>query len=205
MTGEVIILSVLGIATLAVIVALVRRPEWTNGVGGKILAFLALLALPGLLLVGGAGRHYDQAKTTSFCLSCHVIQPYGESLYIDHPRFLPAAHYQNKLIPADKACYTCHTSYTMFGDVDDKVRGVRHVWHSVMGTASDPVKLYKPYENRTCLECHEGARSYEENTVHAPFRTELMAGTKSCLMCHNLIHEVTKLDRFDRWDPKAAP
>ena len=205
MTGGVIILSVLGTATLAVIAALVRRPEWTNGVRGKILAFLALLALPGLLLVGGAGRHYEQAKTTSFCLSCHVIQPYGESLYIDHPRFLPAAHYQNKLIPADKACYTCHTSYTMFGDVDDKIRGVRHVWHSMMGSASDPVKLYAPYENRACLECHEGARSYEENTVHAPFRTELIAGTKSCLMCHNLIHEVTKLDRFGRWDPEATP
>ena len=171
MTGGVIILSVLGTATLAVIAALVRRPEWTNGVRGKILAFLALLALPGLLLVGGAGRHYEQAKTTSFCLSCHVIQPYGESLYIDHPRFLPAVHYQNQLIPADKACYTCHTSYTMFGDVDDKIRGVRHVWHSVMGSASDPVKLYEPYENRACLECHEGARSYEEHTAHTPFRS----------------------------------
>ena len=205
MTGDVILLSLLGLATVALIAAFVRRPEWTDAVGGRILAFVALFALPGLLFLGGAGRHYEQAKTTDFCLSCHVIEPYGESLLIDHPRFLPAAHFQNKLIPINKACYTCHTSYTMFGDVDDKIRGVRHVWHSVLGTWSDPVKLYQPYENRSCLECHEGARSFEEFSAHKRFRPELISETKSCLMCHTLIHEVTKLDRFERWDPEEKP
>ena len=63
-------------------------------IGGQVLAFLALFMLPGLLLPGGAGRH-EQAKTTRFCVSCHEIKPYWESLHIDAPRFLPAAHYQN--------------------------------------------------------------------------------------------------------------
>ena len=203
MTGYVISLSVLAIATLALIAALFRRPELAATTGGKILAFVSLFALPGLLLLGGAGQHYEQAKTTEFCLSCHIIQPYGESLRIDHARFLPAAHYQNKRIPIDKACYACHTNYTMFGDVDDKIRGVRHLWHNVWGTASDPVKLYQPYENQACLECHKGARSYEEHPAHKAFRAELLDGERSCLMCHNLIHEVTKLDRFPSWDPEA--
>lgn len=205
MTGYAISLGFLAVVTIALIGFLVRRPESTGTLGGRILAFLALFVLPGLLLLGGAGRHYEQAKTTRFCLSCHVIQPYGESLYIDHDRFLAASHFQNKRIPADRACYTCHTDYAMFGDLDDKVRGVKHVWHNFRGTASDPVELYEPYENRACLECHDGARSYEEQPVHAPFRAQLLRGEKSCLMCHNLVHEVSKLDRFRRWDPEATP
>ncbi len=204
MTGFAIILSILGIATLTLIAILVRRPGLATTVGGKILAFVALFVLPGLLLLGGASRHYEQAKTTTFCVSCHVIKPYAESLLIDHPRFLPAAHFQNRRIPADRSCYTCHTNYTMFGDFDDKVRGVRHVWHAVWGSASDPVRLYEPYENRACLQCHQGARSYEEQTAHTPFRADLLNGAKSCLMCHNLIHEIDKLDRFPRWDPEAV-
>ena len=205
MSGFTITLSVLGIATLAVISVLVRRPELAGTLGGKMLAFIALFVLPGLLLLGGASQHYQRAKTTQFCLSCHTIQPYGESLRIDHASFLPAAHYQNKRIPADQACYTCHTNYTMFGDLDDKIRGVKHVWHNVWGTNSDPIKLYEPYENRACLECHQGARSYEEHAAHAPFRAELLDGLKSCLMCHNLVHEIAKLDRFRRWDPGVTP
>ena len=205
MTGYAISLGFLAVVTIALIGLLVRRPESTGTLGGRILAFLALFVLPGLLLLGGAGRHYEQAKSTRFCLSCHIIQPYGESLYIDHASFLPASHFQNKRIPADRACYTCHTDYTMFGDLDDKVRGVKHVWHHFWGSASDPVELYEPYENRACLQCHSGARSYEEQPVHAPFRAQLLSGQKSCLMCHNLVHEIPKLDRFPRWDPEATP
>ena len=91
----------------------------------------------------------------------------------------------------------------MLGDLDDKIRGLQHVWHNVWGSASDPVKLYEPSENRACLERHEGARSYAEHAAHEPHRTDLLEGAKSCLICHNLIHETAKLDRFQRWDPEA--
>ena len=204
MTDFTIILSILALATLGVIGFLVRRPGLTSNLGGKVLAFLALCLLPGLLLLGGADRHYEQAKTTTFCVSCHVIEPYAESLLIDHPRFVPAAHFQNRRIPAERACYTCHTNYTMFGDVDDKIRGVRHVWHAVLGTGSDPVTIYSPFKNLACLTCHNGARSYEEHVAHIPFLKQMAEGKTSCLMCHNLIHEVDKLDRFPRWDPVSA-
>ena len=100
--------SVLATATLALLAMVVHRPEIAATVGGKSLAFMALFALPGLALLGGASRHYEQAQTTAFCLSCHAIQPYRESLHIDDARFLPAAHYQNRRIPIDRACYACH-------------------------------------------------------------------------------------------------
>ena len=201
MTGADIILGVLAVAALALIGVVLRRPEAVATVGGRVVAFAALFVLPGLVLLGGAVRHYEQAQTTAFCVSCHLIEPYRASLHIDDPRFLPAAHYQNRRVPVDRACYTCHTNYTMFGDVDDKVRGVRHVWHAVRGTAADPIELYEPFGNGACLACHQGGRSYEEQAAHAPYLADLRAGSRSCVMCHNLGHEIDQLDRFPRWDP----
>ncbi len=201
MTGADFSLGVLAVAALALIGVVVRRPEAAATPGGRIAAFAALFAMPGLVMLGGAVRHYEQAQTTTFCLSCHLMEPYRESLRIDDPRFLPAAHYQNRRVPVDRACYTCHTNYTMFGGVDDKVRGVRHVWHTVWGTVSDPVELYEPFENRACLTCHQGGRSYEEQAAHARYLADLREGTRSCVMCHNLAHEVAQLDRFPRWNP----
>ena len=201
MTGADLSLGVLAVAALVLIAVVVRRPEAAATLGGRIAAFAALFALPGLVLLGGAVRHYEQAKTTTFCLSCHGMEPWRQSLLIDDPRFLPAAHYQNRRIPVDRACYTCHTNYTMFGGVDDKVP---HVPHAVWGTVSDPVELYEPFENRACLACHQGGRSYEEQAAHARFLADLREGTRSCVMCHNLVHEVAQLDRFPRWEPGTA-
>lgn len=205
MSGAALGLGALALVAIALIAAVARRPELASSAPGRLVGAFAFLALPGLLLVAGAGRHYEQAKTTRFCVSCHLIGPYEESLRIDHPAFLPAAHYQNRRLPAERACYACHTNYTMFGDFDDKVRGVHHVWHAVFGGASDPVRLYRPFSNRACLECHQGARSYIEHPEHARFLVDLREEARSCLMCHNLVHEVARLDRFGRWPPEAPP
>jgi len=200
-TGFAVNLILLAVVTFCLIAVFVRWPGHAATAGGMILAIFAFFVLPGLVVLGGAVHHYEQAKTTEFCLSCHVNQPYGESLFIDDGRFLPAAHFQNNRIPADFACYTCHSDYTMFGDVDDKVRGVRHVVTNVLGTWPEPVKLYEPFENTSCLECHAGARSYVEHPDHLPYLADLLNSKRSCLTCHNLIHEVDKLDRYPRWDP----
>ena len=204
LTGYTVSLIILAVATLAMIAVLLRRPDLAASAGGMVFAFFTFFLLPGVALLGGAAQHYEQAKTTEFCVSCHVNRPYEESLYIDDGRFLPAAHFQNRRVPAERACYACHSDYTMFGDVDDKIRGVRHVWHNVWGTWSEPVALYEPYENTACLACHAGARSYEEHPEHRPYLRELSAGSKSCVMCHNLVHEVDKLDRFGRWEPEGG-
>ncbi len=112
MSGLTVILMVLAAVTLVLIAVLAHRPEVAATVGGKVLAFVALFVLPGLLLLGGASRHYQQAQTTPFCLSCHSIKPYGNSLYIDDARFLPASHYQNQRIPADRGPVTPATPTT---------------------------------------------------------------------------------------------
>ena len=70
MTGADFSLRVLAVAALALIGVVVRRPEAAATPGGRIAAFAALFAMPGLVMLGGAVRHYEQAQTTTFCLSC---------------------------------------------------------------------------------------------------------------------------------------
>jgi hypothetical protein len=71
--------------------------------------FLAFFIFPILAGSLGYNHHMERSKQTTFCLSCHVMEPYGRSLHVDDPTWLPAAHYQNNRVPRDEACYTCHT------------------------------------------------------------------------------------------------
>lgn len=183
---------------------LVLRPSITATRGGKILAFVALLVFP--ILAGGMGvsNQIHRSTSTQFCLSCHVMEDYGKSLHIDDRSFIPAIHFQNNLVPREAACFTCHTDYTMFGDVNAKLRGLKHVYKYYLGTPSQPIKLYTPYNNRECLHCHEGARSFEEAEKHTkdPQSLGLMkANQLSCTTsdCHNIIHRVDQLKDATFW------
>src|SRR5580765_4197974 len=151
--------------TMAFVLLIVIRPELTRARGGKILAFFPLFMLPAAAGAIGGYAHLEGSKQTRFCLSCHVMTDYGKSLQIDDPSFLPAAHFQNHRIPTEEACYTCHTNYTMYGDVTSRLRGLRHVYVDYLGKVPAPsdIKLYDSYNNRECLHCHEGARSFQEN------------------------------------------
>ena len=185
---------------------LVYRPGLTTTQGGKILAFFALFLLP-LICVGmGTTYHIDRSKRTEFCLSCHEMEPYGKSLMVDDPAHLAAAHFQNHRVPADQACYTCHTNYAMFGGFRAKMGGLRHVYVHYLGTppAPEAIRLYEPFNNRECLHCHLGARSFEEGPVHTA-DPDLLPAVKSnkmsCLSsgCHQTVHNVAELNKAKFW------
>jgi len=193
---------------LAALVAL--RVELTRVRGGKILAFLALFILPALAVWAEFSRQVDHAETTQFCLSCHVMTDYGRSLYVDDPSYIPAAHFQNNQVPRDHACYTCHTDYTMFGPLRSKIRGLRHLYIQYLGTVPKPedIKLYTPYNNRECLHCHNGARTFEEASEHHKI-PDLLAQTKSgklsCISakCHDTVHDIANLKGATFWKPAS--
>lgn len=184
---------------VALIVLLALRPDLTAARGGKILAFLALFILPVLATWLATSSHIEHSKTTSFCLSCHEMEPYGQSLRIDDPDYLPAAHYQNIRVPREDACFTCHTTYTMFGDIRAKLTGLRHVYVHYLGSIPEKIELYEPYSNRECLHCHGGARSFEESQDHIDMRAELASGETSCLDCHAYVHDVENLGELPTW------
>ncbi len=207
-TPKALLLALIAVA-MVIVVWLVVRPSITRSREGKMLAFVALFILPVLAASFGGANHLQRSKETQFCLSCHVMEPYGRSLRVDDASYVPAAHYQNGRVPREAACYTCHTDYTMYGPLRAKIRGLQHVYAQYIGGVSRPIKLYRPYNNRECLHCHAGARSFEEGAVHSA-SPEVMAEIKvnklSCLSsgCHENVHNVEHLNEVKMWEGSEA-
>jgi cytochrome c-type protein NapC len=185
------------------LLAILAWPSITITKGGKILAFVAFCVLPVFCGMWGASEHFERSKQTNFCLSCHTMEPWGQSLYIDDAAHIPAAHFQNHRIPTDEACYTCHTDYAMYGTVRVKLHGLKHVYMQYLGTPMNPIRLYDAFDNRTCLHCHSGARSFE-NDVHAALMDQIKTNQLSCISsgCHDTVHNVSTLSQFKTWSPK---
>lgn len=206
LSGSNVALAIAGL-TLLLAILLATRPDITRVREGRVLAFVALFLLPSMAVWAGVSQHMERAKTTEFCLSCHTMEDYGRSLRVNDKSYLPAAHYQNNRIPRDKACYTCHTDYTMFGGVKDKWRGLSHVYVQYLGTIpkTGEIKLYLPFNNRECLHCHAGARSFTETAAHqkSPDLLDKVTNNQmSCMSsrCHDTIHDVTTLADATFWD-----
>lgn len=200
-----IVVSVILIA-IALAAILAFRPSITVTRGGKILAFLAFFLFPVLAGWTGYSEHMERSKKTAFCLSCHEMEDYGKSLRVDDPTFLAANHFQNNRVPRDKACFTCHTDYTLYGDYQAKLRGLRHVYVHYLGTVPQEIKLYTPYHNRECLHCHAGARNFEEGATHNQeegFLDRIKLNQISCRSsdCHGVVHNVKELGNATFWDP----
>lgn len=202
-TTLIIALLLLSIVLIGTIVA---RPSLTATRGGKIMAFMVFLFLPILCAAMGVSSELERSKTTRFCLSCHIMEPYGQSLRVDDPSYLAGAHFQNHRVPADEACYTCHTNYAMFGSFKAKLAGLRHVYifYLTKPPAPENIKLHEPYNNRECLHCHLGARSFEQGAVHnadPDLLPAVKANKLSCVSsgCHEVVHNVATLAKAKMW------
>ena len=198
-----LLISVIVFST-TLIGVLVARPGITATRGGKMLAFLVLFLLPLLCMAIGVSSEVERSKSTAFCLSCHIMEPFGRSLHADDASYLAAAHFQNHRVPADEACYTCHTNYAMFGGFRAKLHGLKHVYVQYLGKPQQPIHLYEPYNNRECLHCHLGARSFEEGAVHTAdpgLLPAVKANQMSCLAsgCHDVVHNIANLNGVKFW------
>ena len=190
--------------TAALLLALLLRPGMTRERGGRVLAFLGILLLPSLAFAVGFSAHVERSKKREFCLSCHIMEPYGKSLAIDDDEYVPASHVQNNRVHRDEACFTCHTTYALYGDIKAKIGGLRHIAVNYLGAPPDTIRLYKPYNNRECLHCHGGARSFESSDAHTETdttMTAIKANRLSCMSsgCHDLVHDVRNLDKLEMW------
>jgi cytochrome c-type protein NapC len=179
------------------------RPSLTSATGWKILAFIGLCVLPALCIVGGMNTHVQRSEQTRFCISCHVMIPYGQSLYVDDPTHIPAQHFQNHRVPADMACYSCHADYSIYGPLKDKMQGLTRIYLQYVSTPPNPITIPGGFQNAQCLHCHLGARDFEENPVHAAMMDSLKSNQTSCLTsgCHDTAHDVANLSHQKFWKP----
>lgn len=190
----------------------VRLPRLAEVHTGRVLLLVALLIMPLALMGIGVTRSLDGSKQKEFCTSCHEMEVYDLSLQIDDPEYVPAHHYQNRMVPQDTACYTCHTDYTLYGDVSAKLNGLKHVWVHYFGDVPPPgeIALYNPYPNDNCLQCHRGARRFEKKASHNSdgVTLELLySNQKSCVSsgCHDKIHDIKNIAKADLWGEARWP
>jgi cytochrome c-type protein NapC len=209
MSATTLLIAIIVVAAL-LCALFVFRPSISISRAGKILAFVAMFIFPLLAGSRGLSEHMERSKSTEFCTSCHVMQNYGTSLRIDDPSYMPASHFQNNRVPKDQACYTCHTNYAIFGDFKSKMRGLRHLYAQYIGTVPQKPELYEPYNNRECLHCHSGARTFEEGATHneEEGRLDLIKSNQlSCSSsgCHEFVHGVKELPELKLWTPGSKP
>ncbi len=185
-------------------------PRTGLSAAGRGFAFLVLFVFPVTAGVLGLRAQVEHATHTEFCVSCHVMELHGKSLRIDDTSLLAAAHFQGGRIPRDKACFTCHTTYAMFGDMRAKLIGLKHMYvNYIKGPpAETAVRLYTPYNNRECLHCHSGTRRFEEGKIHrlvAGRIEKIRLNELSCVSseCHSVMHDVANLGDGAEWKPKA--
>ena len=210
MSVPMTILIAIILVAVGLVLVLILKPSITVTRGGKILAFVAIFIFPAFAGSMGFKEHMEEAKSTQFCTSCHVMKDYGKSLMIDDASHLPAAHFQNNRVPREEACYTCHTTYAMFGGAKSKLRGLNHVYVQYLGKIPDKIELYEPYQNRECLHCHGGARNFEEGATHTMEDgrlAQIKSGDLSCLStgCHDGGHGARDVGSKTLWTPGSAP
>ena len=106
---------------------------------------------------------------------------------LDNPdsEHLAAQHYQNRWI-ADHQCYTCHSDYGLFGDMQAKMAGLRHVWFYNVGGYEMPLKIRDRYNNQRCLFCHGPVKGFQEESAHEKNMAAIASSEKSCISaaCH---------------------
>jgi nitrate/TMAO reductase-like tetraheme cytochrome c subunit len=199
-TGIVVSLIVVTIILSGVFLV---RPTVTAGATGKILAFVALCILPALCIGAGMSTHMQRSEQTRFCISCHAMEPYGRSLYVDDPSYIPAQHFQNHRVPANQACYACHADYTIYGPMKDKIQGITRLYVQYVSTPPKTIQVRGGYSSLQCLRCHAGARSFEANPVHQALMESLKSNQMSCISsgCHDTVHNVARLSHVKFWRP----
>lgn len=97
-------------------------------------------------------------------------------------------HYSNRWILHNQ-CYTCHADYGFLGPIKTKLTSMGHVarYYGLLEMPKE-IKLYKPFPNGNCLQCHGLAAGFKNNPAHAAVMKPILANQLSCVACHQPIH-----------------
>jgi len=176
------------------------------------LGFLGLCVLPLFMMLFGAFTTVERSKSVAFCHSCHsAMDMYVSDMRDPKSDTLAAAHYGQRWIPQHE-CYRCHADYGVWGSADAKLRGFAHLYHwllrSPTAVGERQIRVYRPYRNQICLDCHAGGASFVASGrgVHLAIATNLVetdpetgADVTSCLTCHGPAHPA-----LEKWKSAKA-
>ncbi len=184
------ILAVGAIVVLVPLLALRSSMRTRATLARRLFAFVVMFVLPGVWLLGMLAYADTSMRKTSFCLSCHEMQPYGESLIMDGREALASAHYRGGRSDREKACYVCHTKPGLAGYIDAKLRGIHDVRVHYLGDIPDTMTIKGGYDVSICLECHGKTENFRESPLHKSVMSDIESGKVSCLDCHGAAHKL---------------
>ena len=120
----------LGLCTLTILLVLYKliflRKESAIGVTTRWIFLITFLILSPLTYFISFGIGVEKAKPVQFCNNCHIMNSHVEDMEDPDSDSLASEHYNNRWI-ADDQCYTCHSDYGLYGAVDAKFDGIRHI------------------------------------------------------------------------------
>ena len=155
--------------------------------GRKIFLLFAMTLLPGLWLLAVMNHDIHQMNSVEFCVQCHSMDGYYESLHSKDEDSLVAIHYLNNRVPKEQACYQCHADHTpVTGLIKTKMNGLVEAYIEYLGHPEMPIKAKKEFKNDNCLHCHEHAKNFSE--AHEDDLKDLLSGKTTCFECHDVAH-----------------
>ncbi len=181
--GATLVASLLALIISAYTIFIRRRLDATS----KWLLLVGLVLLPVFVWLNTSAIVFEQSKQVAACASCHIMHPFVKDLRNSESRTLAALHYQNRWI-ADNQCYSCHTDYHLFGTMEAKLAGVRHLFNFYTGRYELPIKIAKPHRNSICLHCHGPSKKYQKVELHKQVGADIMANKTTCVECHSPVH-----------------
>ena len=118
------------------------RPSITAEPTGKILAFVGLCILPTLCI--GSGHVLSHAAFPTDGILHFVPQhgnPRTKSVRAEYEVTSLRNIFRTTSCRRTKACYTCHTDYTMYGPLKDKLKGLRYLYMEYVSTPPKTIHL----------------------------------------------------------------
>lgn len=153
----------------------------------KLAAFSALIVLPALAVFIANYHTFEGVHEVSGCASCHVMRPMVTDMRDPNSGTLAARHYKNRWIATDQ-CYHCHSDYGLSGNLEAKMTGFRHLARYTTQTYHEPIRGRVRFDNKNCLNCHEGTAKFQAVKSHTTAHERLATNQMICLNCHGVSH-----------------
>lgn len=180
--GDRLLVALASIGIVVVIFSLLKYKGAAVGAASWGLAIAGAVVFPFLITGVGTILVFEKAERVEFCASCHLtMKSFVDDMENPKSNSLAALHFKNRYIPDDQ-CYSCHTSYGIFGTVQAKKEGMNDVYKYFTRTFHLPIKLRHPYPNMDCLKCHAGSVKWLAS--HQDYKDALFSGEASCMQCH---------------------
>jgi len=130
-----------------------------------------------IVLVGASVATAEYTSRTSFCNTCHEMNPYYDS-------WKTSAH-------AGVDCVDCHIPPGIISFLETKLFSFREIWVHFTGTPTPPLAVTRDIPNANCLSCHPnpGEATLGATGLAGVFFSHDDHAAENCIDCHvRLVH-----------------